>query len=620
MLDKDNNQLELNNGYVDLNSNELIGSDFNLNFNKETFGNVENDPRLIGRYILVNQSEKTMKKSKFTTCKNKSGKCPAWSISANEVKHKKDKKRIEYKKAWLEIYDVPIAYFPYFFHPDPTVERQSGFLFPDFINSSNLGFSTQIPYYKAIGNDKDMTISPRIYTNNNLFIQNEYRQAFEKSNLISDFSFNNKDNSSSSHFFSLYESYENDSFYKIKIETVSNENYLKKYQIKSPLIDNYGVLNSYLLFEKNTEDYYFSSSATAIEDLSKVSSDKYEYIIPNYDFSKETYLNESFFDTFTFTSSGNYRKFNTNVDEMDVTNDFKFTTNNIYEFDNLDSEFNLLFRNLNTYGDSSTIFKDEEDYKIFGTALMNLKYPLIKSNSSNKNFLSPIASIRYSPTSGSNLKNQKKQINFYDLFKLDRISNKTVEKGFSTTLGLEYKKFNNANEENLNFGLGVNFRNKEDDDLPTSSSLGNKTSDIIGYSGMNITENLSFNYNFSIDQNLSDTNYSLVSMNYGSNKFKTSFEYMEKSGFIGDESYLNNFTEFELNRSNSLAFETSKNIDKNLTNYYNLIYSYKNDCLTASVVYNKQFYKDDDINPGQNIFFKLSLLPFGTINTPNLND
>ena len=385
--------------------------------------------------------------------------------------------------------------------------------FPDFINSSNLGFSTQIPYYKAIGNDKDMTISPRIYTNNNLFIQNEYRQAFEKSNLISDFSFNNKDNSSSSHFFSLYESYENDSFYKIKIETVSNENYLKKYQIKSPLIDNYGVLNSYLLFEKNTEDYYFSSSATAIEDLSKVSSDKYEYIIPNYDFSKETYLNESFFDTFTFTSSGNYRKFNTNVDEMDVTNDFKFTTNNIYEFDNLDPEFNLLFRNLNTYGDSSTIFKDEEDYKIFGTALMNLKYPLIKSNSSNKNFLSPIASIRYSPTSGSNLKNQKKQINFDDLFKLDRVSNKTVEKGFSTTLGLEYKKFNNSNEENLNFGLGVNFRNKEDDDLPTSSSLGNKTSDIIGYSGMNITENLSFNYNFSIDQNLSDKNYSLVSMN-----------------------------------------------------------------------------------------------------------
>ena len=95
-------------------------------------------------------------------------------ISADEITHKREQKRIEYKNAWLEIYDVPVAYFPYFFHPDPTVERQSGFLFPQFLNSSNLGFSTQIPYYYAIDHDRDMTISPRIYSNDNLFLQTEY--------------------------------------------------------------------------------------------------------------------------------------------------------------------------------------------------------------------------------------------------------------------------------------------------------------------------------------------------------------------------------------------------------------------------------------------------------------
>ena len=42
----------------------------------------------------------------------------------------KEKKLIYYKKAWLKIYDVPIMYFPKFFHPDPTVKRQSGFLTP----------------------------------------------------------------------------------------------------------------------------------------------------------------------------------------------------------------------------------------------------------------------------------------------------------------------------------------------------------------------------------------------------------------------------------------------------------------------------------------------------------
>ena len=62
---------------------------------------------------------------------------------------------------------------------------------------------------------------------------------------------------------------------------------------------------------------------------------------------------------------------------------------------------------------------------------------------------------------------------------------------------------------------------------------------------------------------------------------------MEKSNFIGDESYLSNLTELEVNKSNTLSFETNKNLDKNLTNYYNLIYKYKNS-MEASV-YNKQF-------------------------------
>ena len=95
---------------------------------------------------------------------------------------------------------------------------------------------------------------------------------------------------------------------------------------------------------------------------------------------------------------------------------------------------------------------------------------------------------------------------------------------------------------------------------------------------------------------------------------------MEKSNFIGDESYLKNLTQINLNKTNSLSFETNKNLDKNLTDYYNLIYKYKNDCLEASLVYNKQFYQDDAVNSGKNIFFKISFIPFGTVNTPNINE
>ena len=95
---------------------------------------------------------------------------------------------------------------------------------------------------------------------------------------------------------------------------------------------------------------------------------------------------------------------------------------------------------------------------------------------------------------------------------------------------------------------------------------------------------------------------------------------MEKSNFIGDESYFKNITEIKLNNSNLIAFETNKNIDKNMTDYYDIIYKYNNDCLEASVVYNKQFYQEDNVNSNKNIFFKISFLPFGELSSPNLNE
>ena len=34
---------------------------------------------------------------------------------------------------------------------------------PQFANNSNVGFSTSIPYFWAISENRDMTITPKIY-------------------------------------------------------------------------------------------------------------------------------------------------------------------------------------------------------------------------------------------------------------------------------------------------------------------------------------------------------------------------------------------------------------------------------------------------------------------------
>ena len=92
-----------------------------------------------------------------------------------------------YDNAVLKIYDFPIFYFPKFFHPGPTVKRQSGFLFPTLQDNNTVGFSASTPYFWAISENRDMTITPKIYTKENLLVLHEYRHAFKDSFLLGRF-------------------------------------------------------------------------------------------------------------------------------------------------------------------------------------------------------------------------------------------------------------------------------------------------------------------------------------------------------------------------------------------------------------------------------------------------
>ena len=85
---------------------------------------------------------------------------------------------------------------------------------------------------------------------------------------------------------------------------------------------------------------------------------------------------------------------------------------------------------------------------MLSSIIYNVKYPLLKENNFGKEFLTPIASIRFSPNKGTNLINEKTQVNFNDLLEIDRINNNTVESGLATTIGLEYKNQNKLNNDN----------------------------------------------------------------------------------------------------------------------------------------------------------------------------
>ena len=89
--------------------------------------------------------------------------CPPWSIQSKKITHDKIQRNLIYENAILKIYDIPVLYFPKFFHPDPTVKRRTGFLQPQFNRSKILGSSLYIPYFKTLGDDKDYTFKPTVF-------------------------------------------------------------------------------------------------------------------------------------------------------------------------------------------------------------------------------------------------------------------------------------------------------------------------------------------------------------------------------------------------------------------------------------------------------------------------
>ena len=86
-----------------------------------------------------------------------------------------------------------------------------------------------------------------------------------------------------------------------------------------------------------------------------------------------------------------------------------------------------------------------------------------------------------------------------------------------------------------------------------------------------------------------------------------------------NESYISNETSYSFNNQKKLKFSTRKNKKTDLTEFYNLIYEYKNDCLTAAIEYNKEYYQDTDFQPNEQIFFSITIIPFAQSNLPGIN-
>jgi len=622
LVDKEKNILITEIAFLNIKSQKLIGKDVFLEL-KNFSNNINNEPRLKGNKLEINNEYTKINKGIFTTCKRRDD-CPPWELSAKKVEYNKKKEIISYEDAILKVYDLPVMYFPRFFHPSPNVKRKSGFLIPSIQSSKNSGNYLNLPYYHVISDNKDVTFYPRLYIDDKFLLQTEYRQKNKDSEHIADLSYyrNNKTNNSKNHFFyNLFKKFDFRNFEESKLyfktQQASSDTYLKLNSIKSDINFNENSLDNTIDVNLYSKNFSVDYNASIYENLSLPKNDRYEYIFSKINMSKKIDNKINFDGDFFFNSEILSRNYDTNKNINHLYNELNIQSNTKQSNIGILRDYQLLIKNLNTKN-RNTNYKDNGDYYFSGVYQLNSSLPLSKIDGENEKLLIPRVTLKISPEHTIDKRNNSDKIDINNVYSINRLSDKSLtEGGVSLTYGTDYSIFQES-KKILDIQIANNLRLNKNDDLQNVNQIGEKTSNIFGKIYYNPSDYFKTEYNFTLKNNLKDLNEENLLTTFKFKKLVSNFDYLNQNADSLKNLYISNETSYMINENNSLSFSTRKNKTKDLTEYYNFMYKYKNDCLAASIEYNKNFYNDRDVQQNENLIFKLTIIPFGETSTPNL--
>ena len=630
--DNKKNSIEFSQVYIDTKKREILGSDIKTFLNDENFKISEkNKPRIFANNFSSKNEENIFIKSIFTLCDyRKNDKCPPWSIQSSKMLHDSKKKTIYYDNAIIKVYDIPIFYIPKLSHPDPSVDRRSGFLPPSISDTKNLGESISIPYFFDIAKNKNFTLTNRLYTSENPLFLGEYHHVLKNSFFMADFGYTEgykktsttKRKGEKSHFFSKFVKNFNgrnnsENTLSFSIQDTSNDKYLKLYKIKSNLVDyNTDVLESSLKLLHQTEKVFFSLDASIFETTKETYEDKYEFILPEITFDTNLFNNDKF-GSLDLQSNLKVRSYETNKLENFLINDFDWESKEFNFNSGVNSKFLANLKNINYEAKNISKFKEKTTNEFFGSLGILTDINLEKISDNAKHSLTPKMLLRLSPGSMRKKENGSR-LTPLSAFNINRSENiNDYETGISGTLGFDYKII----KEDSNFDLSIAqvINEKENNKIADKTSLNEKLSDLVGSSKYVVNKNIDIKYDFSVDQNYQDLNYNEIGTTLKYNALDFNFGFLQEKKHIGNQEYFKTKIDLKNKENGLFSFETKRNLITNSSEFYNLSYEYLNDCLRAGLVFRREFYNDSELEPENSLLFKITLMPFGNINSPTFS-
>lgn len=593
-----------------------------------------------------------LKKSKYTTCKNLLNKkdkfCPSWSLVSDAIKHDKKNKKIIHKNSFLKIKNIPVLYAPYLSHPDPSVKRQSGFLPPSIKTISNIGRTLKIPYFKVISKDKDITITPIYYFDENSLIQTSYRQATKNGFLKAEIGYSKgykkhnkpgRTKGSRNFIFANYtRNNKNILFEKneleFKLQRISQENFVKVNKINTTLFDeNINVLENSARIQSYGDNKRLDLKAGVFENLNISNNSKYTYFLPNGVFSYNK-LNKNY--NLNLNSYFQGKKFDNNKKEGKVQNQLSIKSKDHLSNNGIKTNLKFTLYNQNKYNEN--FGQNKDNFKInnnFSFALENeLPFAKIKKNSFQ--LISPKIFLKHTTGSMQNASNNNKILNYSDIFLINRTNSlDTIETGTSLGYGLNYDLTNKFVKNGKNkrigtsFGIGQVLRDVNEEKMPIKSSLNKKSSDFAGFLNFDLdtddinkklNNNINLNYKFNIDNDFKNLFRNNLNINgiYNSNQFNITFD--EKNNHIGNTRNLTLSYKKIFENNYSINIENKKDLITDRSEYKRLSINFENDCIITSLSFSKDFYNDKDLQSTKSLIFGITIKPFQESLGPDLTN
>ena len=576
--------------------------------------------------------ETVFKNASYTPCDICEKKSPLWRLSANTIEEDEPNKTLRFWNTFFKVKDIPVAWFPYFQMPDPSVKRKTGFLIPSISSNSEMKTMVGLPFFVDIAPNQNLTITPKISLAHHPLGLLNYKGVFSESafNVYSSLT-RDHDGTKQGHLKADFEYNPNDTWrFSGQYYRTTSDTYFRRYKIDG-ITETDSYLTSFLGGEYYGNRVYGSAELLNFQSLyESVSSKSIPIILPVMQLEYTSApLTESGLYAFSEMSSAlinNREHFKSN--RISLTQGVRLPYISSW---GMTAEMEGRVRGDGYFIDTGRYDianKPQNDSywagRIFPQAILTMGYPLVNPGKSLSQIIEPIVQLVVGPNGGNKDEIPNSDSSIFDfsdtnLFSSNRFSGyDRVESGTRVNYGVKWSIYNQGKSRSFQALIGQTFTVHDDNELSDVMGYDNHLSNYIGHLLLRF-KYIVLSYRFRVNQRDFHARKNDVKLEVGSSPLRLGVDYLFQDAYrlgqqkFGEKKSVTFYGKTKLTKNFSLEGRYQYNLrrDRKGPLKSEAALRYDNECVTLDFSVSKSFTQDRNYKGDTSFNFRVYLKTLG---------